>query len=98
MEVTENSLAVTLTVGQMHDLIRECIREELQDIQPVKEETAKYLTRLEVCKALNISLPTLSRYSELGLIPAKRIGNRILYLQSDIEASLKDRPIRKLRT
>ena len=95
MDTPTNILAVTLTVGQMHDLIRECIREELQDIQPVKEETAKYLTRLEVCKALNISLPTLSRYSELGLIPAKRIGNRILYLQSDIEDSLTNIPTRK---
>lgn len=90
-------MIVTLTTTQLHDFMMEVVKEALQAIEPKKKETAKYLTRLEVCKALNISLPTLSRYSELGLIPAKRIGNRILYLQSDIEASLKDRPIRKLR-
>jgi hypothetical protein len=79
----------------MHDLIRECIREELQDIQPAKEETAKFLTRLEACKALKISLPTLSRYSDLGLITAKRIGNRILYLEQDIQNALTDIPTKK---
>lgn len=97
MEANNNTMIVTLTTTQLHDFMMEVVKEALQAIEPKKKETAKYLTRLEVCKALNISLPTLSRYSELGLIPAKRIGNRILYLQSDIEASLKDRPIRKLR-
>ena len=89
-------MLVTLTVSQMHDLIQDCVREALQSIQPTREE-AKYLTRLEVCKALNISLPTLSRYSELGLINAKRIGNRILYLEQDIKTALLDKPAKKSR-
>ena len=95
MEASNNAMIVTLTTSQLHDLIVECIREEKKDIQPTKEEKALYLTRLEACKALKISLPTLTRYSGLGLIPAKRIGNRILFLQSDIEDSLKDIPTRK---
>lgn len=84
----------TLTVGQMHDLLLEVVKEAIKSIKPLKEET-KYLTRLEVCAALKLSLPTLSRYSALGLIPAKRIGNRILYEQTDIENALNDIPTRK---
>lgn len=95
MEATENILAVTLTVGQMHDLIRECIRKELQDIQPVKEETAKLLTRLEACKALHVSLPTLSRYMDLGIVKGQRVGNRILISQGNITNALTDIPTRK---
>lgn len=91
MEANSN-LLVTLTVIEMHDLIRECIREEMQDVQPLKEQGTKYLTRLEVCATLKISLPTLSRYSGLGLIPAKRIGNRILYSQEDIQNAINEIP------
>lgn len=90
-------MLVTLTVAEMHDLIQDCIKEALQSIQPKQEEKAKYLTRLQACEALKISLPTLSRYSELGLIPAKRIGNRILFLESDIQSALVDIPAKKLR-
>ena len=92
---TNNNLAVTLTVAQMQSLISECVKEALKTIEQTKEEQVKYLTRLEACKALHISLPTLSHYSELGLIPAKRIGNRILYLEADIQNALKDIPTRK---
>jgi len=97
MEITSDILAVTLTVGQMHDLIRTCIKEELQAIKPAKEEQAKYLTRVEACEKLHISLPTLTRYGKLGIITAKKVGNRILYIQTDIEKALSDIPTRKLR-
>ena len=95
MDTPINNPAFTLTVVQLHDLMMDVVREALQGIEPKKEAQVKYLTRLEVCKALNISLPTLSRYSGLGLIPAKRIGNRILYLQKDIEKALTEIPTKK---
>ena len=92
---TSNSPVFTLTIAQLHDFMMEVVKEALRTIEPKKKETAKYLTRIEACKALKISLPTLSRYSDLGLLPAKRIGNRILYLEQDIENALMDIPKRK---
>ena len=88
-------MIVTLTIEQLHDLIRESVREELQDKQPVKEETAKLLTRLEACKALHVSLPTLSRYMDLGIVKGQRVGNRILISQENIANALTDIPTRK---
>ena len=94
--IVNNSVPVfTLTIEQLEFLTKSWIREVLQDVNSKKEEQQKYMTRLEVCKALNISLPTLSRYSGLGLIPAKRIGNRILYLEKDVENALTDIPTKK---
>ena len=95
MEANNNTMIVTLTIEQLHDLIRESVREELQDKQPVKEETAKLLTRLEACKSLHVSLPTLSRYMDLGIIKGQRVGNRILISQENIANALKDIPTRK---
>lgn len=97
MDTLNNNLAVTLTIAQMHDLMMEVVREALKSIEPPKEERPKYLTRLEACKALKISLPTLNRYSELGLILAKRIGNRILYSEEDLKKALKEIPTNKFR-
>lgn len=91
-------MIVTLTIEQLHDLIRESVREELQDTQPVKEETAKLLTRLEACKALHVSLPTLSRYMDLGIVKGQKVGNRILISQENIANALKDIPTKKLRS
>jgi hypothetical protein len=95
MEVTENSLAVTLTVGQMHDLIRECIREELRSVQPTKEGTDNYLTRVEACEKLHISLPTLSKYLGLGIVRGSKVGNRILIPIENINNALQDLSTRK---
>lgn len=97
MEATINNSvpAFTLTVEQLESLTKGWIKEVLQAITPAKEEPVKYLTRLEACSALKLSLPTLSRYTSLGLLPAKRIGNRILYLQDDINNALHTIPTKK---
>lgn len=87
----------TLSISEFETMFRGLISEALRDIQPIREDQAKYLTRLEACKALHVSLPTLSRYSKLGLIPAKRIGNRILYSEEDLKEALKEIPINKFR-
>lgn len=95
MEATYNNPLFTLTVAEMVNLIREIIKEELRSINPAQEESAEYLTRIEACSMLHISLPTLSRYSKLGIITARKIGNRILFLKSDVEKALIDVSARK---
>jgi hypothetical protein len=94
---TSNSPVFTLTIAQMYDLMIEVVKEALKGVQPKPEETEKYLTRLDACKALHISLPTLTRYSKLGLIHAKRIGNRILYSEEDVKEALTEIPSNKFR-
>jgi len=38
---------------------------------------------------LRISLPTLADWTRQGMIPAQRIGRRVLYAISDIENTLE---------
>ena len=37
-------------------------------------------------KALNISVETLNRYTKNGKIPHRRIGDRVLYCESDLNS------------
>lgn len=75
----------------LQELIRATIREEIENINPPKEEV-KYLTRLEVCDLLKISLPTLNIYVHEGKIKGHRIGRRVLFSNQDIHEAVKEIP------
>lgn len=59
---------------------------------------AKYKTRPHTAEALNITLPTLTKYTKLGLIEGSRIGNRVLYSEDAIEAAVKSIPTLRRRS
>lgn len=57
--------------------------------QKGKDSEEILYTREETAKRLSISLPTLNEYTKRGIIIGNRLGRRVLYKQSDIEAALK---------
>jgi len=83
--MTDSILIQNLTPEEL----REIIREELLVLQP-KETIPKYLSREEVCSLLRISLPTLNTYTRKGILKGSKIGTRVLYLASDVQAALQD--------
>lgn len=67
------------------------IENRLIDLAVNKETTdLHYLSREEVATLLKISLPTLNEYTKKGLIQGRKIGTRMLYLESDIKEAVKD--------
>ena len=48
-----------------------------------------YLSGEEVCSQLRLSTRTLQEYRNLGILPFYKIGGKILYRQSDIQAMLE---------
>jgi excisionase family DNA binding protein len=71
-------------------LIAERITEVAQQSKQVPAQNENnYLTRREAAKRLNISLPTLAKYSLDGLIPFYRIGARVLYKWNEIDEALQ---------
>ena len=56
-------------------------------IAPAKESDT-LRTRKETAEKLRVTLATLHQYTLLGKIVANRIGNRVLYKDSDIQAAL----------
>lgn len=78
-----------LTADQLSEMIRESLRDELQQFRLAhpKSET-KYLTRQETARRLRISLVTLTDWVNRGKICAHKIGGRVLFRDSDVEAAL----------
>ena len=54
-------------------------------------ENIQYLTRGEVSKYLQISLPTLHSYVKQGLIKSYRIGGKVRFKQEEVDQALTER-------
>ena len=78
-----------LTADQLSEMIRESLRDELQQLRPLRPKSdARYLTRQETARRLRISLVTLTDWVNRGKICAHKIGGRVLFRESDVEAAL----------
>lgn len=78
-----------LTADQLSEMIRESLRDELQQFRPARPKSeTKYLTRQETARRLRISLVTLTDWINRGKICAHKIGGRVLFRDSDVEAAL----------
>ena len=72
-----------MTADQLSEMIRESLRDELRQLHPEPSaKTPNYLTRLR------ISLVTLNDWVNRGRIRAHKIGGRVLFRDSDVEAAL----------
>jgi hypothetical protein len=73
----------------LKETLRGIIREELlrheQSINPSATGAPRFHSRKETASALNISLPTLDRYSKSGIIDPTKIGSRVLYSEEEIK-------------
>ena len=89
---------IQLDAEELRNIVSKAIRSELSNgtFGQIIDHP-KYLTREETSKVLQISLPTLHTYTKLGLIPAKRIGTRILYSENDLHNALQDIPTKLSR-
>lgn len=95
----ESQPLYTLSINQAKSLIKDCIKECLEEknSENTKIDLPKYYHRKEVAEVLGLSLPTLDRYSKLGLIKSRRIGNRVLFSEEDIQRALNEGPVKYAR-
>ena len=78
-------------LADLKALISEAVAEQFKKHQPQQErEPVKILTRQETAKILGVSLPTLHEWTKTGVVQGTRIGTRVRYRMSDVEAALKD--------
>jgi len=78
----------TLTIKQLESVFKTWIW-QLSQPPPKSMEPERYLTRSEVAKILNLSLPTLTKYCELGLITARKVGTRYLFSPEEVAAAVE---------
>jgi len=74
-------------IKQLAPFFKQMIREVISE---TSEPKPQFYSRDEACKIIKISLPTLSRYIDLGILKAHKVGNRILISQEDMAIALKE--------
>lgn len=93
--MVQNSIILqNVSLSDIETMFSNLIDTKLQSFTQNKPEhdSDNLLTRLETAELLKISLPTLNDWTKVGVIKAKKIGTRVRYLRSDVEAALKDMP------
>lgn len=84
-----------LSISEFESLLAKLITEKVTEIASLNKQAAppqkdeKYLTRVQAAKRLNLTAPTLRKYSYEGLIPSYRIGRRVLYKEDEINKALQ---------
>ena len=82
------------------DKIREIVREEMRkgfeehfnSAPNIKQQTSKYWTRKKTAEELNITLPTLRKWTKSGKLKGHKIEGRVYYKPEEIDSSLVEQP------
>ena len=86
-----NAIVVTIPFNELEDVIKEWIKEcqgAAQSIQTNNQK--KFLTRKEAASALHVSLVTLGSYIKTGILPAVKIGTRVLIPEESLHSALQN--------
>ncbi len=78
-----------IPINDLRIIIQETVREEmLKNSTPTPQPTTEFITRVETCQILGVSLPTLNEWTKKGLIVGYRISSRVRYKKSEILEAL----------
>lgn len=85
-------ISTTFTPDELTGLIMAAVERTVRPmieaaVQP--PHSPKLLTRQETARFLGVSLPTLHEWTMNGKITANRIGTRVRYYQTDVEAAVQ---------
>ena len=75
-----DDLAMTLTIGQLQDVIKDVLTTNSQQEKPQTD----LMTRFEVMEYFQISAPTIQRWYKKGLIRKIKIGHKVYFNKSEI--------------
>ena len=76
--------------------IQKIVRSEVDEIASQLNDRRRdnlLLTFAETAKFLRISKPTLHKYVKNGIITSHRIEKRVLFFESDVLSSIKERKV-----
>jgi excisionase family DNA binding protein len=79
-----------IKIDKLLERIGEIIENKLLDFAPktIIQTQPDYLSRIEVAQLLKISLPTLHEWTKLNWLQSYKIGNRVLYKESEIKEAI----------
>lgn len=94
LSTTQRAIIISL-FAPVINAIAEKVSDRVLEVTEKKE--LKYYTRRETAELLHITLPTLSKITNNGTLPCKRIGSRVLYDADAIDSAVKDNVVFKYK-
>jgi len=88
-----------ISINELLDKIGQLIENKVaqKNHEPQKQNQSKFISRKEVAKLLQISLPTLNDWTKSGLLNSYQIGTRVLYKLEEVEQSPAQRNFTKFK-
>ena len=83
----ENQILYSMKLVELLSQIEQIIDKRLSALVPQKGDASEYITRKDVAQTLKITLPTLHDWTKLGWLKSYKMGNRVLYKKSEVEAA-----------
>jgi hypothetical protein len=93
INMTGSTIMTTCSFEDLKATIREVMMECNTNLKPAPEN--RLMTRKEACAFLHCGPTKLSNCTRDGVIQGRRIGKRVLYLESDLRAALSEMPNRQ---
>ncbi len=81
--------AIIIEADELSEMIREAVTEAMASHEPAPQDQNKLLTRTETAQYLSVSLPTLNRYTASGRLRSRKIGGKVFFSMSDINAAMR---------
>lgn len=70
------------------EILKEIISELISEKLKLKHSD-RWVSRIELAKSLNISLPTLSKLTKSNILTSHYLGGKVFYLWEEVEANMK---------
>jgi len=88
-----NNVYITLTAKDLFEVIQFTVLETRKEMeQRIKEvNSIEYMTSKEVQNMLDVSSVSLWRWNDIGYLCHTKVGNKNMYLKSDVTALLSQK-------
>ncbi len=83
-----DQLIVTLKIGELKTIIKDCIEEALKQFTSSSEKDETLMRRIDVAKLFGISLVTLNQWMRDGRLLYHRIKSRIYFKKTEVMEAL----------
>lgn len=90
----KKEIFTNIEIEDFIDLIRNCIREEIQEIVK-NNENGELMKANEVCEYLRISKVTLYKWLKQGKITGYYLSTRLFFKKSEMDKALIKKEIKK---
>lgn len=74
---------------EFHESLKAAVSFVMDEKRSTKEPDPIYYTREDLKRILHLSYVSIDRYTDLGILEARRIGSRILYSRDAVEKGLQ---------